>query len=236
MRWTTGFLPLAFVLAGCAQAETRLMADGAPETGQVPVADDTTTASGPLAPRNECSSVAGLGTLHDALRQAAQARDADALLALVDPDVLLDFGGGSGREELRTRLTAPDYRLWDEIDRALALGCGLSQSVDGERYASWPWYFSKDIIPLDPYEAMIVTAANVPLREGASAQARQIGAVSWDYVRVTEWVDADYTPVTTRDGREGFMPTERLRSLVDYRLVANETDDGWRITAFVAGD
>lgn len=192
--------------------------------------------NGPLAPRDECEGVPGLQSLQSQVRQAAEQRDADALLALTDENVKLDFGGGSGRAELRRRLTAPDYALWRELDRALALGCGTSISANGDGYAAWPWYFAKDLIPLDPYEATIVTGNGVRLRSGPSASAPVIGKLSWDYVRRPEFNDDDYAKVITRDGREGYMAQSYLRSLVDYRVVANMVDGEWKITAFIAGD
>ena len=193
-------------------------------------------ASGPLAPRDECASVPGPATFQIALQQAIATRDPDALLALVDEDVLLDFGGGSGKVELRQRLTSPEYRLWDEIDRAVALGCGVANSADGERYVSWPWYFSKDVIPLDPYESMIVTGADVPLLDGPSTAANQIATVSWDYVQIGEHSANPFVQVVTRAGQKGFMHVSSLRSQVDYRVIANSSKAGWKVTAIVAGD
>ncbi len=229
MRLAMEFFGSALLLAACSPVE-----EGAgPST-----VDDGPTAEaiGPLAPRDECSSVEGLGALQAALMKAVAARDADALLLLVDENVQLDFGGGSGRAELRHRLTAPDFRLWDEIEAALALGCGFATSADGGHYAAWPWYFSKDVIPLDPYEAMIVTGSDVPLRAGPSAASEQIGAVSWDYVQLRAYSNAAFQPVVTRDGQQGYIDASKLRGLVDYRIIADKTDAGWIIGAIIAGD
>ena len=228
MRLLAGTFGVLLALSACTPIE-----EDAPLTASDTLVDEST---GPLAPRDECASVEGLGELQNALEKAVAARDTDALMALVDEHVQLDYGGGSGRAELRERLTSPDYRLWDEIERAVALGCGVSTSADGGTYASWPWYFSKDLIPLDPYEAMIVTGAEVPLRDGPSADAKEIGTVSWDYVQLKEYSDAAFLPVVTRNGREGYMDASRLRSLVDYRVMADKTDKGWKIAAIIAGD
>lgn len=194
--------------------------------------------AGPLAPRDECVGTQGLAVLGDKLRRAARNRDADALLVLVDENIQLDFGGGSGKRELRQRLTSPEYMLWRELDAALALGCAISPTVDGQAYASWPWYFAKDVIPLDPFEAFIVTAERVRLRESASTAAHVIGSVSWDYVRLSEYPsdDAVYAEVETRSGAKGYIAKTYLRSLVDYRLVAEKRGGKWRITSFIAGD
>ena len=209
------------------------IATGGGDVGVIPA---VAPVAGPLAPRDECEFPKWLREFKDALQEAVAERDARALMPLVDPDVQLDYGGGSGRAELARRLATPEYRLWEEIEDALALGCGLSVSADGARYASWPWYFSKDLIPLDPFEAMIVTGGDVPLRQAPSADAAQIGTLSWDYVRLQAYSDAQFLPVTTRSGVEGFVDSSRLRSLVDYRVIANESGGKWTITAIIAGD
>lgn len=194
--------------------------------------------AGPLAPRDECVGTHGLSALGENLRRAARNRDADALLALVDDKIQLDFGGSSGKRELRHRLTSPEYKLWQELDAALALGCAISSGEGGQAYASWPWYFAKDVIPLDPFEAFIVTGERVRLRAAASAAAPVIGSVSWDYVRLSEYTsdEAVYAEVETRGGAKGYIAKSYLRNLVDYRLVAERRGGKWRITSFIAGD
>ena len=243
MRLTGSVLCAALALAACSQAEEPADPAASESPSSTTPADEpsdatpaTQAASGPLAPRDECTSVEGLGELQTKLKKAVAARDADALMALVDKNVQLDFGGGSGQAELHKRLTSPDYLLWDEIEQALALGCGFDKSADGNNYATWPWYFSKDVIPLDPFEAMIVTGGNVPLRDGASATAKQIGTVSWDYVQLKEYSEDPYLPVVTSDGKAGFMEAKKLRSLVDYRIMADKIDGKWKVTTIIAGD
>jgi hypothetical protein len=196
------------------------------------------TYAGPLAPRDQCAATEGLAAFGEKLRHASQARDADALLELADDNIKLDFGGGSGKAELKQRLTSPEYTLWEELGAALSLGCGISSGVDGQGFASWPWYFSKDIIPLDPFEAFIVTGEQVRLRRTASRSAPVIGAVSWDYVRLRDYPpeDAAYAKVETRNGSTGYIAKSYLRSLVDYRLVAEKRDGKWLLSAFIAGD
>ena len=56
--------------------------------------------------------------------------DADALIALTDPDVTLDFGGGSGVEELRKRLDGGAYNSWRNLADAVRLGCGIGEALD----------------------------------------------------------------------------------------------------------
>ena len=48
---------------------------------------------------------------------------------------------------------------------------------------------------------------------------------------------AKYAEVTATDGSTGFVATAKLRSLLDFRLIADKADGGtYRITALIAGD
>ncbi|MEL7446830.1 MAG: SH3 domain-containing protein [Pseudomonadota bacterium] len=200
-----------------------------------------TAQSGPLAPRNECTAPTGLAQLDASLRSVAATRDVAGLLEIVADSVKLDFGGGEGKHELEQRLASSDYRLWDQLDALLKLGCGRTLSAGEYYYASWPWYFSKDLIPLDPYEAYIVTGSGVRLRTAPSLFAPINGSVSWDYVRAIGYSEETeeapgFFRVETRSGQRGYISTDYLRSLVDYRLVAEEAGGEWKVTAFIAGD
>ena len=48
---------------------------------------------------------------------------------------------------------------------------------------------------------------------------------------------ARYAEVTAADGSRGFVATAKLRSILDYRLIADKAEGGeYRITALIAGD
>ena len=64
----------------------------------------------------------------------------DALIALTDPDVTLDFGGGSGGEELRKRLDGGAYNSWRDLADAVRLGCGIGEDAAQDTdYITFPW-------------------------------------------------------------------------------------------------
>ena len=48
--------------------------------------------------------------------------------------------------------------------------------------------------------------------------------------------EAQRWDVRLQDGSEGFVDPAQLRALVDYRLLAEQSDGRWRITHLVAGD
>jgi hypothetical protein len=190
--------------------------------------------TGRFAPRNECIEMPGAKAFFVDLEKAVKDRDADALLALADPGVKLDFGGGGGLTTFRERLEDKEGTLWGELDAILALGC----AVDEGGNLVLPWHFAQELGVDDPFSAMLATGTDVALREAGKTTARQVGSVSWDTVTLVDgYSDAAFLKVRTRDGKDGYIARDDLRSLLDYRLlVSSSGNDRWQITAFVAGD
>lgn len=199
-----------------------------------------------FAPRDECSANPAAGAFYARLKAAVATRDTDALLALASPDILLDFGGGSGREELRSRLTDKVYDLWGELDKLVTLGCAF----DGEEDVTLPWSFAQDMGNRDPYSTYVALGDSVPLYAGPEDDNVE-RTLNWQAVEVIE-DDAedgadqsgsvgprypDRWKVRLDDGTQGFVDIFQVRSLVDFRLIADSYGgNGYQITALVAGD
>ena len=101
-----------------------------------------------------------------------------------------------------------------------------------------PWYAAKPIDDADPGTAMLVTGERVPLRQDAQGTASEAEEVSWDVVSLVGGLepDAQFQRVKTTDGTVGFVATDKLRSLLDYRMIASSRDGKWSFTSLVAGD
>ena len=198
--------------------------------------------SGPYAPRDECGEVAGAGKFLASLRGAVTARDADALVALTADDVILDFGGGEGHAQLRDQLAADDGAFWQVLDEVLALGC----ASDGEAQLTLPWFFAQEIGE-DPYSSYIVLGQKVTLHSAAAADAPELAQISWDVVEQlpdhrsypgfahVTWRNPDAIS-TENPFVEGFVAEEKLRSLIDYRIIVSSRNGRWSIVSMVAGD
>lgn len=185
-------------------------------------------------PRDDCSALPGWSEFRAKLQSAVSRRDSDALAVLVDPDILLDFGGGAGVKELRQRLGNPEYRLWDEIAALLPLGCG--QQDDS---AAMPWIFANSPADADPYIGMLVLGPAVPAYAKPEAGASVKAVLNWPVVTVEvyEGKNAPFTEVfLPENAGKAYVETRKLRSLIDYRVIASNTKQGWRITALIAGD
>jgi hypothetical protein len=193
----------------------------------------TPVAKGRFAPRDTCGKVAGADDFRARLAAAVRSRDTDAVVELSARDVKLDFGGGAGAEELRKRLDDSSWGLWGELEELIQLGC----SANRQGGITIPWYFDQDLGGADPFAAMLVTGEDVPVLEAPDPASERIDAVSWDLVEIPSLDPAGpYQQVKLPDGTTGFVATGKLRSVIDYRLIASSRNDRWRITSFVAGD
>ncbi len=190
---------------------------------------------GEFAPKDDCTNLSGAPEFRRALAQAVVDRDADALASLADPALALDFGGGAGIDTLRARLVDPDYALWDELERLLPLGCAAGE--DGSTIIM-PHYFAQDLGDRDAFTTFVALGGDVPLRASPAPDGEGLDNVGWQGVQVDGYPDegAQFTQVTAADGKVGYVERAALRSIVDYRLLANRMDDGWKITALIAGD
>ena len=230
-------IPLAIALvlscAACDQgdAPAENVADAAEQL--VAPAAPSPLARGKWAPQDTCAEVEGADEFRTRLAAAIRARDVDGVVALAADDVKLDFGGGGGSAELRQRLGDPSLDLWPELDALMALGC----AANDEGGITIPWFFDQDLGNADPYFAMLVTGEDVPLRERPDPASKPVATISWDLVEIaTLDPESDWQRVEFGDGKIGFIATDKLRSVIDYRLTASSRNGRWHITSFVAGD
>jgi len=235
MKALIAALPLVLLLTACEREEAPAdeVAKSAEKLVGAKTPEPATLAEGPYAPRDTCGDLRGAAEFRQALAAAVEARDADALVALAAEDVKLDFGGGAGRAELKKRLTAPDRELWQELGELLTLGC----SANKQGGLTIPWYFDQAIKGVDPFMGMIVTGEKVPVTSSPEEGAETLTTLSWDVVEISALKpDEAFQKVETTGGEEGYIATDKLRSLIDYRLLAASRNGNWRIVSLVAGD
>ena len=227
--------PAAAELAAPVAPRDEASAPASPEPSASPSPSPTPTAVALASypPRDECARLPGFAAFRDQFFAAAKARDADAFAALADPRINLDFGGGAGTDELEKRLSDPKVRLWDEIAALSGLGCAADGGI-----ATIPAIFSRVPEDVDPATTMLVTGAGVPLRAKPERAAEAVRTLDWALVTLAAGFDptATYTEVAAGDGSRGHVLTAKLRSLLDYRLIADREGGEWKITALVAGD
>jgi hypothetical protein len=232
-----GALAIALILAGTACSQEHAPAERfAKKAEQIVAATSTSVAplaQGPYAPQDDCATVAGADTFRQQLAAAVRKRDTDALIALAADDIKLDFGGGAGSAELRKRLNDKAWDLWNELDELMALGC----AANGEGGITIPWYFGQDLGDVDPVSGWIVTGEKVPVLAAPDPGSKALATISWDVVEIAALdPERKYQQVELPDKETGFIATDNLRSVIDYRLIASSRNGRWRITSFIAGD
>ena len=202
----------------------------------VPAADPTAK-PGPVVaypPRQECAKLPGFAEFRDKLFAAAKAKDVEALVALADPRINLDFCGGAGKDELRKRLSDPKTPLWAEILKLEPLGC----AVDGG-LATMPWIFSRVPETIgDGASTLLGMGTGLALRDKPAATAKVARRLDWPLVEAVGSADPKlpFAQVRLADGTRGYMAGDELRGMLEYRLVADRQGGEWRITALIAGD
>jgi hypothetical protein len=189
---------------------------------------------GRYAPRDACGKLPGARAFREKLAAAVLARDADAVAAMADPSIKLDFAGDNGRARLLARLGESDGKLWHALAALLPLGC----AADAQGGITIPWIFAQDLGDIARDDAMLVAGADVPLHSTSSADSAPKQHLSWGLVTLDKgWLaDKPFQQVTTQGGTPGYVETGKLRSVLDYRLLATRRGETWKISALIAGD
>lgn len=203
-----------------------------PEASQSATPAPATVQEARYAPRDECLKQPGWPAFHKALVAAILKRDAQAMSKLAAPDIALDYGGGNGPAELVKRLNDPETKLWHELEAMLPLGCAVQGGL-----AAMPWVFWNVPEDIDSYSAMLVLGDDTPMRDKPGG--KPLAPAGWSIVGIDPMdfdSEARAIRVTTHDGTKGYIETAKLRSLLDYRLIAEPKQGQWQITAFIAGD
>ena len=185
-----------------------------------------------LPPVDQCSANPSFAAFRRGLDQAIARRDRAALLAALADDVLVDFGGGAGRDAFAKIWFADrpsEDALWAKLERILGLGCAAS----GDNYLA-PSLVAQFDPMLDATEVRIA-GAGTPLLGEPRDSARVLALLDWDILTVGSF-DGAWLPVSLADGRNGFVRADQVHSPMDYRLTFERIGGSWRITSFVAGD
>ena len=191
-----------------------------------------------LPPVDQCAADPSFVAFRNDLLAAIARRDRDFVLAAITDDIEVDFGGGAGRQDFFS--TWELYRpatsgLWDELGRALSLGCA-HDGRSGNYYAPSMFLADEEVFE-DPFTAAVAIRPGAELRSGPDAASPVVATLDWDVLTVPEWdPDSGWQRVTLADGRSGYLRAEDLRSPIDYRAAFQRIGGRWRMTAFIAGD
>lgn len=192
-----------------------------------------------LPPVERCGDDPSFIEFRRSLERSVAARDLDGLVSLMSEDVRVSFGGRMGREQFRSYWAGRERteQLWTTLGEVIALGCAGRVDGMGRPYRAMPAMFMTSGA-LDGFTTWVSRPGAV-LRSRPHASAPVIMRLpDWTVLREDDERQeaAGFRPVITPRHRRGFVAEGQARSLIDYRLVFEPGRDGWRISAFVAGD
>jgi hypothetical protein len=188
-----------------------------------------------LPPIEQCSGDRGFVNFRSALRVAVARRNRAALIGMLAPDVMVSFGGDSGRDAFAKlwSFNPKEYgNVWDQLETMLKLGC-----TNSDKIRMIPSLSSQ----LDQYGAdeafemrLILPGARLFKTPGNVHTAAPVQA--WSLAKATNAGGDLWTGVKLVDGREGFISDDNLYEPLGYRMLVEKRQGKWMITAFVAGD
>jgi hypothetical protein len=199
-------------------------------------------------PVDEAAQDASFLQYRTALLNAVIARDTEAVIALSSPTISLSFGGSEGHDAFRDALNVPVEKLavrykpkaaqlreayWQELETVLKMG---GRFVEGGFSAPYTW-LSPEPNHMDPYDVHYVIGHNVRMRTAGNIAAPVIRHLSYNVVELYQPVSgAEYQSVRLPDGTDGYVASQYLRFMLDYRANFVKLDGKWLMIDFLAGD
>jgi len=188
-----------------------------------------------LPPVDRCKGDAAFEKFRNQLRAAVAKKDRGALLALLAPDVLINFGGENGPAAFAKQWSfdAKEYgNVWDQLNVMIRLGCAPSEqsriipsmTVQLERHDADDLYDFTVILP------------GAKLYKSVGVESSRPATTGWELAKITSRAADWGTGVKLADGREGYIADDHLYEPLGYRMVVEKRKGKWMITAFVAGD
>jgi hypothetical protein len=180
------------------------------------------------------------------LISAAERKDAKYIYSILDPNIKLSFGGEEGIADLKNiwKPESKDTRFWDEFLPVIRTG-GAFTGVGRNRLNSFtaPYTFSSWPDDIDGFEYHAIFGNNVNLREGPSMDAKVLGRLSYNVIKVIRDADEFETEdvpgwyrIETMGGMSGYVSSKYVRSHLDYRAGFEKKRGVWKMTFFIAGD
>jgi hypothetical protein len=188
-----------------------------------------------LAPRDDAPLRPDFLRFRADLQRTVAARNTDALLNIVHPNIRVAFDGAGGPEAFREyHVNNPEEDFWREFGQILALGGRFRTPAAFDApyvFSDWPEEF-------DAFECLAVIGTSVRLRARPGLNGRVLGALSFGIVQLLpdQPSDPEWRHVRSADGRTGYMASRYLRSPIDHRALFEFIEGRWWLVAYVALD
>jgi hypothetical protein len=197
-----------------------------------------------LEPVDEAAADPSFVLFRARLLEAVAVRDTAFVLARLDPQATLSFGGASGVEgfrELWLDEDAVETDLWGTLGSFLPFGSTYDAGPTGSgdevaARATVPYWFGAWPNGFDAFEHLLVVGESVNVRAAPSTDAPVLTQLSHALVRAESFSEEPWSPIVLETGETGYVASRYVRSPIGYRMGFVHTDGHWRITFFVAGD
>lgn len=218
--------------------------DSVVEAAGTPVTTDThkVEMGTQLLPVDNASKDISFVTFREQLLNAVSAKDAAALVRMLDTNIHLSFGGQSGLKDFR-EMWKPENKqskLWSELEWILKHGGDFRDEAPRTFWAPYVYSNWPERGP-DPFEYAAITDADVPVYEKANERSKQISRLSYHLVRGLEGTHLredrlPFVKIKTPEGKIGYVRSNLVRSSIDYRAGFHKRNGNWKMSAFIAGD
>jgi hypothetical protein len=200
----------------------------------------TARTAGQLLPVDQAAERPDFFSFRAHLQAAVARHDAEAVMAVVHPNIRNSFGDDDGSEAFRRgwRVNDANSGLWAELGAVLALG-GTFQGEGRQTFVA-PYTFSRWPGQYDSFEHIVLVAADVRIREAARADGAVVARMSFAILPLARVGDPGETrswrAVQLEGNRIGYVAAPLARSPIDYRAIFTLDDGRWQLVTFVAGD
>ncbi len=200
-----------------------------------------------VKPVDNAKSDASFLAFRTKLIAAAERKDANAILAIVDPQIKNGFGGDDGIANFKKQWKTTDKKseFWKEFLPVIKNGGSFSKENRTKLFVA-PYTFSDWPDDIDGFEYMVIFGNNVNLRERPGIDSRVIERLSYNVVKIdanaSTTGDAGdegafkWYKLSTLSGKTGFVAAEFVRSHIDFRAGFEKKRGVWKMTFFLAGD
>ena len=190
-----------------------------------------------LLPVDQAASQPDFFSFRAQLQTVIARRDAQALLAVVHPNIKNSFDGAGGIAEFKKTwaLDKPDSRLWGTLAGVLAMGGSFG--ADNTTFVA-PYTYSLWPREMPAYGHVAVIGSNVRVRAKPSASAGSVGTVSFQILEEVETKAPlqGWAAVRVADDKVGYIGGQFVRSRTDYRATFERSGSSWKLVKLLNGD
>jgi hypothetical protein len=205
-----------------------------------------------VTPVDEAAKDRSFLTFRTKLISAAEKKDVNHIISILDPKITASFGGHVGIKDFKTfwKIDDKNSEFWDEFLRVIKNGGRFSgEGRNKMNEFAAPYLFTEMPDDLDMFEYYAIFGSNVNVREAPNTNARVITQLSYNIVKIDEEAAVkrktgpgewdwkyDWHKIESLGGVKGWVKAEYARSPIDYRAGFEKKRGVWKMVYFVAGD